>query len=349
MSAASAKSSAPIDLAALEAHLRTHIAGFAGPITLTRFSGGQSNFTYRVDTPERSYVMRAKPGRRAELLPSAHAIEREYRVQHALRGSAVPVAGMHCLCEDEDVVGRAFYVMDHIDGRIFWDQSLPGLAHAERAAIYDELNRVIAELHAIDVEKAGLADYGKGGNYFRRQIERWTKQYLASRTQTIDAMDRMIGWLPGAVPENDYGEVRLVHGDYRIDNVIFAHDEARILAVIDWELSTLGDPLADFAYHVMSWHLGGSGVRGLAGADLAALGIPDERGYVARYEQRTGRAVQQHWNFYLAYNLFRLAAIVQGIAKRNEDGIASSPHALEMGRQAVPLAQLAWQFAQRSG
>ena len=349
MNSAAAKPSSWIDLAALESYLREHIAGFEGPVTLTRFSGGQSNFTYRLDTPQRSYVMRAKPGRRAELLPSAHAIEREYRVQQALRGSGVPVAGMHCLCEDEDVVGRAFYIMDHVDGRIFWDQSLPGLSNAERGAIYDELNRVIAELHAIDVDARGLADYGKGGNYFRRQIDRWTKQYNASRTQTIDAMDRMIDWLPGAVPQNDEGEVRLVHGDYRIDNVIFAHDSPRVLAVIDWELSTLGDPLADFAYHVMSWHLGGRGVRGIAGVDLAAIGIPDERTYVARYEERTGRNVQQHWNFYLAYNLFRLAAILQGIAKRSEDGIASSPQALEMGRQAVPIAQLAWQFAQRRG
>jgi aminoglycoside phosphotransferase (APT) family kinase protein len=335
-----------IDLEALGSYLESHIEGFQGPVTASRFKGGQSNPTYLLTTPQRQYVMRSKPAPVAQLLPSAHAVEREYRLQSALAGSAVPVARMYCLCEDESVIGRAFYVMDFVEGRIFWEQSLPDLQPGERAAIYDELNRVIAELHTVDFEARGLADYGKAGNYFARQIDRWSRQYRASETGGIEAMDRLIAWLPQHVPQEENPQVSLVHGDYRLDNVIFHPSEPRILAVIDWELSTLGHPLADFAYHLMSWHIApGGAMRGLGGLDLDALGIPQESAYIKAYERRVGRPVSGDWNFYLAYNLFRIAAILQGIAKRVEEGTASSPQAAEYGRQARPLAELGWQFA----
>ena len=339
----------PFDIAALDAYLREHIAGFEGPIQLTRFKGGQSNPTYLLGTPQRQYVMRCKPGPVAQLLPSAHAVEREFRLQAALAGSDVPVAGMHCLCEDESVIGRAFYVMDFVEGRIFWEQSLPGTEPAERAALYDELNRVIAALHGVDFAALGLADYGKAGNYFSRQVDRWTRQYRASETGSIRAMDRLIEWLPQHIPQEERPQVSLVHGDYRLDNVIFHSTEPRILAVIDWELSTLGHPLADFAYHLMSWHIVPNvAMRGLAGIDLDALGIPRESAYIAAYERRMGRSAAGDWNYYLAYNLFRIAAILQGIAKRVQEGTTSSPQAAEYGRQATPLAELGWRFAQRA-
>jgi aminoglycoside phosphotransferase (APT) family kinase protein len=292
--------------------------------------------------------MRVKPALQAHLLPSAHAIEREYRVQSALRGSPVPVAGMHYLCEDESLIGRAFYVMDYVEGRIFWEPSLPGMAPDERGAIYAELNRVIAELHTIDVAAVGLSDYSRPGNYLVRQIERWTKQYLATETQTIEAMDRLIEWLPQNLPVEEETRAHLVHGDYRLDNVIFHPTEPRILAVIDWELSSLGHPLADLAYYLMSWHIRPGPLRGLGGEDLQALGIPDEAACIASYERRVGSRVSGNWNFYLTYNLFRLAAILQGIAKRVELGTASSPQAINYGRQARPLAELGWQFAQQA-
>lgn len=340
----------PFDIAALDAYLRKHIAGFEGPVQATRFKGGQSNPTYLLSTPQRQYVMRSKPAPVAQLLPSAHAVEREFRLQAALAGSAVPVAGMHCLCEDESVIGRAFYVMDFVEGRIFWEQSLPGIEPAERTALYDELNRVIAALHGVDFASLGLADYGKAGNYFSRQVDRWTRQYRASETGSIEAMDRLIEWLPLHIPQEESPQVSLVHGDYRLDNVIFHPTEPRILAVIDWELSTLGHPLADFAYHLMSWHIvPGGAMRGLAGLDLETLGIPGESEYIAAYERRIGRSAAGDWNYYLAYNLFRIAAILQGIAKRVQEGTASSPQAAEYGRQAKPLAELGWRFAQRAG
>lgn len=339
-----------LDLSSLQAYMADNIEGFEGPLTATRFKGGQSNPTYLLATPGRQYVMRSKPAPVSQLLPSAHAIEREYRLQAALAGSAVPVAAMHCLCEDESVVGRAFYLMDFVEGRIFWEQSLPHLAGAERHALYDELNRVIAALHCIDFDALGLSDYGKAGNYFSRQIDRWTRQYRASSTVEIEAMDRLIDWLPRHVPQEEGPQVSLVHGDYRLDNVIFHASEPRILAVIDWELSTLGHPLADFAYHLMSWHIApGGAMRGLAGLDLDALGIPSESAYIKAYEQRIGRSIAGDWNYYLAYNLFRIAAILQGIARRVHDGTASSPQAAEYGRQAGPLAELGWRFAQRTG
>ncbi|MGB8691986.1 MAG: phosphotransferase [Steroidobacteraceae bacterium] len=340
----------PFDLAALESYLAAHIDGFHGPIAIARFKGGQSNPTYLLSTPARQYVMRAKPGPVAELLPTAHAVEREFRLQSALAGSPVPVTRMHCLCDDESVVGRAFYVMDFVEGRIFWNQALPDVARADRTALYDELNRVIAGLHAVDFTALGLSDYGKAGNYFNRQIDRWTRQYRASEIGTIEAMDRLIERLPQHVPHEDIPQVSLVHGDYRIDNVIFHSTEPRILAVIDWELSTLGHPLADFAYHLMSWHITpGIAVRGLKGLDLELLGIPTESAYIAAYERRIGRPLTVDWNFYLAYNLFRIAAILQGVAKRVEEGTASSAQAAESGRQARPLAELGWEFAQKMG
>ncbi|MET0808977.1 MAG: phosphotransferase [Pseudoxanthomonas sp.] len=336
----------PFDVAALETYLRAAIPGFAGPVTVTRFKGGQSNPTYLLATPARQYVMRCKPAPVAQLLPSAHAVEREYRLQRALAGSAVPVARMHCLCEDEAVIGRAFYVMDFVEGRIFWDQSLPGMEPGERTAVYDELNRVIAALHAVDFDALGLADYGKAGNYFSRQVDRWTRQYRASETGRVEAMETLIDWLPRHIPQEQVPQVALVHGDYRIDNVIFHPTEPRILAVIDWELSTLGHPLADFAYHLMSWHIvPGGALRGLAGLDLEALGIPMQSDYTAAYEQRIGRSAAGDWNYYLAYNLFRIAAILQGIAKRVQEGTASSPQAAEYGRQVQPLAELGCRFA----
>ena len=344
--ASTAASGGPIDTAALERYLEAHVDGFRGPLTLERFKGGQSNPTYLLGTPARQYVMRCKPAPVAQLLPSAHAVEREFRVQSALAGSAVPVARMHCLCEDESVIGRAFYLMDHVEGRIFWDQSLPGMQPAERAAIYAELNRVIAELHKVDVAAVGLADYGRPGNYFERQIARWTKQYRASETGTIDAMDELIAWLPEHIPHEAQPQVSLVHGDYLIDNVIFHPTEPRILAVIDWELSTLGHPLADFAYHLMSWHTTPALARGLKNLDLAALGIPAEADYIAAYAARVGHPVSAPWNYYLAYNLFRIAAILQGIAKRAADGTASNAEAAAIGRNTRPLAEMGWAIAQ---
>jgi aminoglycoside phosphotransferase (APT) family kinase protein len=334
------------DVARLAEYLTRALPGFAGPLDVKQFKGGQSNPTYLLSTPARTYVMRTKPGPVAKLLPSAHAVEREFRAMRALAAQGIPVPEVLLLCEDEAVIGRAFFVMQHMQGRILWDQSLPGMTPAERGAIYDEMNRVIAALHSVDVERAGLSDYGKAGNYFERQIGRWSKQYCASETERIDAMDRLIEWLPQHVPPGD--ETAVVHGDYRLDNLIFHPAEARIIAVIDWELSTLGHPLADFSYHCMSWHIPPGAFRGIAGLDLASLGIPPEAEYVRRYCERTGRACIDHWNFYLAYNLFRMTAILQGVYKRALDGIASSDHAKQHGENAKALAALGWTYAQRA-
>jgi aminoglycoside phosphotransferase (APT) family kinase protein len=341
------------DIAALQAHLQAALPGFAGPLQVEQFKGGQSNPTYKLVTPSRSYVMRTKPGPAAKLLPSAHAIEREFRVMRALHGSAVPVPEMLLLCEDESVIGRAFYLMEFIPGRVLWEQSLPGFEPAERNRLYDEMNRVIAALHQVDVTGAGLADYGKPGNYFERQIARWGKQYQASITQPIDAMDALMQWLPAHMPASarDESQVSVVHGDFRLDNLVFHPSEPRVLAVLDWELSTLGHPLADFSYHCMSWHIPPGAFRGIGGLDLAALGIPGEADYVRRYCERTGRAdpqaVMADWNFYMAYNLFRMAGILQGIAKRVEDGTASSAQARQAGAGARPLAEMGWRIAQQ--
>ena len=342
------------DTAALGAWMTQHVEDFAGPLGVEMFKGGQSNPTYKLITPERTYVMRAKPGPVAKLLPSAHAIEREFAVMRGLAGTDVPVARMHALCEDESVIGRAFYIMEYVEGRVLWDQTLPGMTPAERGAIYDEMNRVIAALHKVDYAARGLAGYGKPGNYFERQIGRWSKQYQASVTQPITEMDRLIDWLPAHIPASarDEGLTSIVHGDYRLDNVIFHPSEPRILAVLDWELSTLGHPLADFSYHCMAWHIPPGTFRGIGGVDLASLGIPSEQDYIRRYCTRTGLATPEQlapdWNFYLAYNMFRIAAILQGIAKRVEAGTASSAQARASGAGARPMAELAWSFAQKA-
>ncbi|MEW5879865.1 MAG: phosphotransferase [Pseudomonadota bacterium] len=334
------------DVEPLAAYLAANLPAFSGPLEVKQFHGGQSNPTYLLSTPAAKYVMRSKPGPVAKLLPSAHAIEREFRVMRALRAQGIPVPQVHILCEDESVIGRAFFVMEHVAGRIFWEQSLPQSNLAERAAIYDEMNRVIAQLHRVDVERAGLSDFGKAGNYFARQIGRWSKQYQASQTETIEAMNRLIEWLPQHIPPGD--ETAVVHGDYRMDNLIFHPTEPRIVAILDWELSTLGHPLADFSYHCMSWHIPPGAFRGIAGLDLAALGIPSETEYIRRYCERTGRAGIEHWNFYLAYNLFRIAAILQGVYKRYTEGLASSDNAKHAGANAKALAELGWKYAQQA-
>ncbi len=340
------------DVAALEAWLGAHMADFKGPLTVEMFKGGQSNPTYKLVTPTQSYVMRAKPGPVAKLLPSAHAVEREFTVMQGLQGTDVPVAKMHVLCEDESVIGRAFYVMEFVQGRVLWDQTLPGMSNAERGAIYDEMNRVIAALHSVPFAERGLANYGKPGNYFERQIGRWSKQYVASVTQPIPEMDRLMEWLPGHIPASalDASKVSIVHGDYRLDNLMFHPTEPRVLAVLDWELSTIGHPLADFSYHCMAWHIPPGTFRGIGGVDVASLGIPTETDYIHRYCDRTGLAnpsdLKTDWYFYLAYNMFRIAAILQGIAKRVEAGTASSAQAKASGAGARPMAELAWKFAQ---
>ena len=341
------------DIQALSAWLEKNLDGFQGPLTVEMFKGGQSNPTYKLITPGQSYVMRAKPGPVAKLLPSAHAIEREFAVMSGLQGTDVPVPRMYVLCEDESVIGRAFYIMEFMQGRVLWDQSLPGMQPAERASIYNESNRVIAALHSVKFAERGLASYGKPGNYFERQIGRWSKQYVASITQPIEEMDKLMAWLPAHMPASarDENRVSIVHGDFRLDNLMFHPTEPRVIAVLDWELSTLGHPLADFSYHCMAWHIQPGQFRGIGGLDLPALGIPSEQEYIRLYCERTGLATPEElaadWNFYLAYNLFRLAAILQGIAKRVEMGTASSAQAKASGEGARPLAQLAWSFAQR--
>ncbi len=342
------------DTAALSGWLAQHLAGFAGPLAVEMFKGGQSNPTYKLVTPQRSYVMRSKPGPVAKLLPSAHAIEREFAVMRGLAGTGVPVPRMHCLCEDESVIGRAFYVMEYMDGRVLWDQALPGMTTAQRGGIYDEMNRVIAALHTVKFAERGLAGYGKPGNYLERQIGRWSRQYQASITDPIPEMDRLIEWLPAHIPPaaRDDSLVSIVHGDYRLDNLMFHATEPRIIAVLDWELSTLGHPLADFSYHCMSWNIPHGSFRGIGGLDLQALGIPAQDEYIRRYCERTGlttvAALKADWNFYMAYNMFRIAAILQGIARRVVDGTAASADAVSSGASARPMAELAWQFAQRA-
>jgi aminoglycoside phosphotransferase (APT) family kinase protein len=329
-----------IDVASLEKFLAFKIA------KIEQFKGGQSNPTYRLKSADgKMYVLRRKPP--GKLLPSAHAVDREYRVISALFKKNFPVARPHVLCEDEKVIGTIFYVMDYVEGRVLWDPALPGMTREQRAAIWDEQNRVISLLHTIDFEEIGLRDFGKPGNYIGRQVERWSKQYRASETQRIEAMDRLIDWLPDNIPPE--AGTAVVHGDFRLDNTIFHPSEPRILAVLDWELSTLGDPLADFAYHCMSWHIPPDKFRGMGGLNLEELGLPSEADYVARYCERTRRKAidPSHWDFYLAYNLFRIAAICQGIAKRVLDGTAASDFAQEAASKTVPLANLGWQQAEK--
>ncbi len=340
------------DIAALQAWLEDNLPGFVGPLSVEMFKGGQSNPTYKLITPSQSYVMRAKPGPVAKLLPSAHAIEREFKVMGGLYGTPVPVAQMHVLCEDESIIGRAFYIMEFVQGRVLWDQTLPNMDRNERAATYDEMNRVIAALHTVPFAQRGLGNFGKPGNYFERQIGRWSKQYVASVTQPIEEMDQLMAWLPAHMPASalDASKVSIVHGDFRLDNLMFHPSEPKVTAVLDWELSTIGHPLADFSYHCMAWHIPQGTFRGIGGVDLASLGIPSEAEYIHRYCDRTGLARAQDlkadWNFYLAYNMFRIAAILQGIAKRVEAGTASSEQAKTSGAGARPMAELAWKYAQ---
>ena len=333
------------DVAALEAFLRENVEGFRGPLEVEQFKGGQSNPTFRLRTPGRSYVMRRKPP--GKLLPSAHAVDREYRVITALARTDVPVPRTYALCTDDSVVGTMFYVMDYVEGRVLWDPTLPGMSREERGAIYDEMNRVIAALHTVDYAAIGLADYGKPGNYFARQIDRWSKQYKASEMEPIEAMDRLIEWLPANIPGDD--QTSIVHGDYRLDNMIFHPNEARVLAVLDWELSTLGHPMADFAYNAMAWRLSPAEYRGLRGHDLGALGIPTEDQYVERYLRRTGRPrpSARDWEFYIVFNLFRAASIFQGVMARAMAGNASSAQAVETGKRARPTAQFAWGLVEK--
>ena len=328
----------PLALEPLAAYLRQHLPDFDGELSAQQFSGGQSNPTYLLHAGGRRWVLRRKPP--GVLLPSAHAIDRETRVMAALAHSTVPVPKVHLLCEDGTVIGSAFYLMEHVEGRNFVDPSLPGMTPEQRGAIYDEMNRVIALLHGVDHGAVGLTGYGRPGQYLKRQIERWTKQYRTSETQPIAAMERLIEWLPGHVPEAD--ETSLVHGDFRIDNLIFHPHEPRVLAVLDWELSTLGHPLADFAYHCMAWRVTPAEFRGLKGHDLMALGIPSEDAYVQAYCKRSGRESLPDWDYYMAFNMFRMAAILQGILQRALQGSAVSPEAEQTGRLSGSMAEAGW-------
>jgi len=335
------------DPAALAAWMARNVEDYAGPLAVAQFRGGQSNPTYKLTTPARSYVLRRKPP--GALLPGAHAVDREYRVIAALGAQGFPVAKAYGLCLDEAVIGTAFYVMEMVEGRIFWDTTFPDVSAAVRPAYFDAMNATLAALHLIDPEAAGLDDYGKPGNYFARQIARWSKQYAAdAEAGRVVAMDRLVEWLPANVPP-DEPEARVIHGDYRCDNMIFHATEPRILAVLDWELSTLGHPLADFAYHLMMYRMPPGITTGLVGADLAALNIPSEADYVAAYCRRTGRDGIADLDFYLAFNLFRLAGIVHGIKGRLMRGNASSAHAAATVEMLEPLAELAWEQARKAG
>jgi aminoglycoside phosphotransferase (APT) family kinase protein len=334
------------DTAALEAWLEREVPGYRGPLTVEQFKGGQSNPTYKLVTPHNAYVLRRKPPGR--LLPGAHAVEREYRVIRALGEQGFPVARPYALCEDESVIGTSFYVMEMVEGRIFWEADFPQVPDLDRPAYFDAMNETIATLHRIRPEAAGLADYGKAGNYFERQIGRWSEQYLGDvEAGRVPSMDRLVEWLPRNIPPGEE-EARVIHGDFRCDNMIFHPSEPRVLAVLDWELSTLGHPLADFSYHLMMYRMPKGMSAGLAGLDLRSLNIPSEAEYVAAYCARTGRSGIPDLDFYFAFNLFRLAAIVHGIKGRIARGNAASAHADAMASALEPLADLAWQQALRA-
>ncbi|HWW47489.1 MAG TPA: phosphotransferase family protein [Xanthobacteraceae bacterium] len=329
-----------IDEAALDAWMREHVEGYQGPLTVLQFKGGQSNPTYRLDTPGRSYVLRRKPF--GKLLPSAHAVDREFKVISALGKQGFPVAKAYALCTDDAVIGAAFYIMSMEEGRVFWDPTLPSQPREMRRAIFTNKIETLAKLHGYDPEAIGLGDYGKPGNYFARQVDRWTKQYRASETHEIPEMDRLIAWLPQSVPHQE--RVSVVHGDFRLDNMIFHATEPRVIAVLDWELSTLGDPLADFTYLLMQWTM-----PGLDGADYAALNIPTMEEAAEIYCKASGLAGIPNLNWYFAYNLFRLAGITQGIAGRIRDGTAASEKAKEAAARTVPLSKAAWGYALKAG
>lgn len=328
-----------LDTTRLQPYLASRIDGFRPILDCRKFAGGQSNPTYLLRTASRHYVLRRKPA--GLLLKSAHAVEREYRVIQALAHTAVPVPRVYCLCEDESVIGSAFYVMEYMEGRIFWNGALPEQTPAERAVVYEAMVGVLAAMHSVDLGAVGLSDYGKPGNYFARQISRWSEQYKTTATEVNPAMDRLIEWLPRNMPADD-GRVALNHGDYRIDNLMFHPQEPRVVAVLDWELSTLGHPWADLAYQCMQWRLPtDAAIPGLGGLDRAALGIPTEEEYVARYCALTGIEDIPHWDFYIIFSFFRIAAILQGIKKRALDGNASSQKATDYGNLARPISEMA--------
>src|SRR5947208_16460883 len=337
-----------IDVARLESYLTANAEDFEGPLRVTQFRGGQSNPTYMLETPERKYVLRRKPP--GKLLPSAHAVDREFKAISALHPQGFAVAEPIVYCADESVAGTAFYVMSYVEGRVIWVPDMPGSNPKERAAVFDAMNATLAQLHSYDPAAIGLSDYGRGENYVARQVDRWSKQYRASETEKIDEMERIMEWLPAHLPPA--GPVRLVHGDYRLDNMILHPTEPKVLAVLDWELSTLGDPLADFTYHCMQWEmpsLDGPGSASLRGLDLAALGIPSRDAYVDRYVERTGLDPRPYLPAYMAYNFFRIAAILQGIVGRVRDGTATSENAPARAQLVRPLAQTAWAFAREAG
>ncbi len=334
-----------IDEAALTRWLEAHVEGFSGPLEVRQFKGGQSNPTYQLITPAKKYVLRRKPP--GKLLPSAHAVDREYKVIAALHPTGFPVAKPYALCTDETIIGTIFYVMDNVEGRILWDGSLPGMSPPERRAIYEAKIATLAALHNTNHVKIGLSDFGKTGSYFARQIDRWSKQYKLSETTPIPEMDRLIDWLPKTIPPGE--TTTIVHGDYRLDNMVLHPTEPRVLAVLDWELSTLGDPLGDFSYHLMNWVMPAGQRAGLAGLDLQALGIPTMEEYVALYCKHTGRAGIPQLDWYFAYNAFRLAGILQGIVGRVRDGTAASAHAEANAERVRPLALAADGFARKAG
>lgn len=335
-----------LDVEAVEAWAKANIPGFTGPVTATKFSGGQSNPTYRLDTPNGSYVLRRKPP--GVLLKSAHAVDREYRVQSALQDTAVPVAKMHALCEDDDVIGSAFYIMDLVHGRTFDQPSLPDHTPEDRSAIIDEMNRVLAAIHSVDLDAVGLADYGPPGHYCQRQTDRWTKQYHATQTEDLPDMEALIDWLQANMPDDD-GQRTLVHGDYRLDNLLYAPDSANVLAVLDWELSTTGHPYADLAAVIMQWSMPATSEgRGLAGVDRAALGLWSDQRFIDTYCDRRGISGIGDFNFYLAFCFFRMAAILQGVKKRALDGNASDPErGLKMGEYVPEFARAGLEAAKR--
>lgn len=332
-----------VDVRRLEAWMTANVPRFAGPVELIRLSGGQSNPTWRLRTPARDYVLRQKP--LGPVLPSAHAVDREFKVMSALKGSGVPVPEVIALCEDPEVFGSMFFVMEYLEGRSILDPRLQGMQAPERAAIFEAMNGAIAAMSTVDPLAIGLADYGRHGGYVERQVARWSKQYHASQTEPIPEMDALIEWLPKNLPDTPE-EIRIAHGDFRLDNLILHPTEAKVLAIVDWELSTLGCPIADFAYNAMIWRLPPDLFRGLGGVDLKGSGIPTEEEYVARWFERTGRKRPDNFNFYVVLSMFRISAILQGIAKRAEDGTASDPKAADMGARAAPLARVAWAAAQ---
>jgi aminoglycoside phosphotransferase (APT) family kinase protein len=333
------------DESAFERYLTEHVSGFEGSLTIRQFEGGQSNPTFALETPGKRYVMRKQPP--GELLPSAHQVDREYRVMKALEHTDVPVPIMYCLCEDPAVIGTKFYVMELVEGRLFPQTLLPGLTPDERRGIYLDLARVLAALHNVDVEAVGLSDFGRPGNYYERQVGRWTKQYVASKTEEIEAMEKLMAWLPAHIPEQK--KTVIVHGDYRLGNTLIHPTEPRLVAVLDWELSTLGDGLADLGYLCQDYHADSYFSEGLGTANLAELGIPTEDEFVAAYCAAAGIDAIDNWSFYVIYNMFRSAAIIQGVYKRGLDGNASSETALQYGEVARIRAERAWSLVENWG